>query len=63
MRLQIGDTVYDGSLSGMLSRVKKSLEQGEVLEGDMTGALKEKLSQVRAGVDVNQTGRRTAAGR
>ena len=57
VRLQIGDTVYDGSLSGMLRRVKKSLEQGDALEGDMTGALKEKLSQVRAGVDVYQTGR------
>ena len=57
VRLQIGDTVYDGSLSGMLKRVKKSLEQGDALEGDMTGALKEKLSQVRAGVDVYQTGR------
>ena len=57
VRLQIGDTVYDGSLSGMLSRVKKSLEEGDALEGDMTGALKEKLSQVRAGVDVYQTGR------
>ena len=57
VRLQIGDTVYDGSLSGMLKRVKKSLEQGDALEGDMTGALKEKLSQVRVGVDVYQTGR------
>ena len=57
VRLQIGDTVYDGSLSGMLRQVKKSLEQGDALEGDMTGALKEKLSQVRVGVDVYQTGR------
>ena len=57
VRLQIGDTVYDGSLSGMLRQVKKSLEQGDALEGDMTGALKEKLSQVRGGVDVYQTGR------
>lgn len=57
VRLQIGDTVVDGSLSGMLRQVKKSLEQGDALEGDMTGALKEKLSQVRAGVDVYQTGR------
>ena len=57
VRLQIGDTVYDGSLSGMLRRVKKSLEQGGALEGDMAGALKERLSQVRAGVDVYQTGR------
>lgn len=57
VRLQIGDTVYDGSLSGMLRQVKKSLEQGDALEGDITGALKEKLSQVRAGVDVYQTGR------
>ena len=57
VRLQIGDTVYDGSLSGMLKRVKKSLEEGDALEGDMAGALKEKLSQVRAGVDVYQTGR------
>ena len=57
VRLQIGDTVVDGSLSGMLRQVKKSLEQGDALEEDMTGALKEKLSQVRAGVDVYQTGR------
>ena len=57
VRLQIGDTVVDGSLSGMLRQVKKSLEQGDALEGDMTGALKEKLSQVRGGVDVYQTGR------
>ena len=57
VRLQIGDTVYDGSLSGMLKRVKKSLEEGDALEGDMAGALKEKLSRIRAGVDVYQTGR------
>ena len=57
VRLQIGDTVYDGSLSGMLHRVKKNLVEGDALEGDMTGALKEKLSQAHAGVDVFQTGR------
>lgn len=57
VRLQIGDTVYDGSLSGMLTRVKKSLLEGEALEGNMTQALKERLVQVDAGVDVYQTGR------
>ena len=57
VRLQIGDTVYDGSLAGMLKRVKKSLMEGEALDGDMTQALKGKLAQTKAGVDIYQTGR------
>ncbi len=57
VRLQIGDTVYDGSLSGMLKRVKKSLMEGEALEGDMTQALKEKIARTDASVDIYQSGR------
>ena len=57
MRLQVGDTVYDGSLSHMLERVRRSFVEGEALGGDMPGQMKERLAAAPADLDVFQTGK------
>ena len=58
LRVQIGDTVYDASLSHALERVREELA-GETLQGGVAEAVKEKLGAVAAEPDVFQTGRVT----
>ncbi|MBQ6465487.1 MAG: F0F1 ATP synthase subunit alpha [Oscillospiraceae bacterium] len=58
LRVQIGDTVYDASLSHALERVREELAS-EPLQGDVAAALQERLSAVTVEPDVFQTGRVT----
>ena len=55
VKIEIGDTVFDGSLEGQLRRAKDALAASG--EGDLTEELKEKLSQFEGGIKVYQTGR------
>ena len=55
--LQVGDTVYDGSLSGLLERARKSIAGADDGGDDALKALKEELSRVSAKPEVYQTGR------
>ncbi len=57
MKLQVGDTVYDGSLSHMLEKVRSSFAEGDSLEGDMIGEAMKRVDEVPVDVDVFQTGR------
>ena len=58
VRVQIGDTVYDGSLSHALKRAQAELAQ-EPLEGAVDDTMRERLSAVSTEPDVYQTGRVT----
>ena len=55
VKIEIGDTVFDGSLEGQLRRAKDALAASG--EGNLTEELKEKLSQLEGGMKVYQTGR------
>ncbi len=57
-RVQIGDTVYDATLTHTLQRVREELAQ-EPLQGEITSALRERLGEVSAEPDIYQTGRVT----
>ena len=57
LRLQIGDTVYDGSLSHMLERVRAAFVEGDSLEGDVFDAAMARMESVPLDTDVFQTGR------
>ena len=57
LRLQIGDTVYDGSLSHMLERMRAAFVEGDSLEGDVLNAARERVDQVALDTDVFQIGR------
>ena len=55
--LQVGDTVYDGSLAGLLERARKNIAAADDGGEDALRALREELSQVSAQPEVYQTGR------
>ena len=55
--LQLGDTVYDGSLAGLLERAKARIARAEDGGEDALAALRQELEQVSAAPDVYQTGR------
>ena len=55
VRVQIGDTVYDGTLSHALERVRGEIA-GEALQGDMGEALREKFAALSSEPEVYQTG-------
>jgi F-type H+-transporting ATPase subunit alpha len=55
--IEIGDTVFDGSLAGALRRAKQTLAAPTESEGDLSGEFKEKLSRIEGGMKVYQTGR------
>ena len=57
MVLQIGDTVYDGSLTGLLARAEKQIAAADEGEDDALAALRQALEQVSGRPDVYQTGR------
>ncbi len=56
IRMQLGDTVYDGSLASLLSRTKKSLTNADTADRELIQALREQLSQPPRAADVYQTG-------
>ena len=57
MKLQVGDTVYDGSLSHMLEKVRRSFSEGDSLEGDVIDEAIKRVDEIPVDVDVFQTGR------
>ena len=56
MRVQVGDTVYDGSISHMLSSLEKRLKHNDPIEGDMVDGLKAAAASASAETDIYQTG-------
>ena len=56
MRLQIGDTVYDGSLSHMLERIRRDFAEGDSLEGDVLAGIEKHVPEISLDMDVFQTG-------
>ena len=55
--LQIGDTVYDGSLAGLLERARKQIASADDQGADAVAALRRELEAVTARPEVYQTGR------
>ena len=55
VKIEIGDTVFDGSLEGQLRRAKDELASPG--EGDLTKELRERLARIEGGMKVYQTGR------
>ena len=55
--LQVGDTVYDGSLAGLLERARKNIAAADDGGEDALKALREELSHISAQPEVYQTGR------
>ena len=56
LRIETGDTVFDGSLSGMLGRAKKELASAAEGEEALVERLRDTLSRVEGGMDVYQIG-------
>ena len=54
--LQLGDTVYDGSIAGLLERAEKQISHADDLDKDLIEALKAELAKVNGEPDVYQTG-------
>ncbi|MCR5663776.1 MAG: F0F1 ATP synthase subunit alpha [Oscillospiraceae bacterium] len=55
--LRVGDTVYDGSVSHMLSKLRRGFDEGDTPEGELTGAVLRELLDAGADTDVYQVGR------
>jgi len=55
--LRVGDTLYDGTLSGMLDRLKRSLEEGDALGDDLKGELSKAIDSADTGIEMFQIGR------
>ena len=55
--LQVGDTVYDGSLAGLLERARGQIAAADDGGDDALAALRRELEQVSAEPEVYQTGR------
>ena len=55
--LQVGDTVYDGSLAGLLERARTRIAAADDAGEDALAALKKELEQVSARPEIYQTGR------
>ena len=56
MKLQVGDTVYDGSLSHMLETVRRGFAEGDSLEGDVIDGALRRVDEIGVDMDVFQTG-------
>ena len=56
LTIETGDTVFDGSLSGMLRRAKEELSSAGSAEGELSKALREKLGTIEGGMNVYQIG-------
>lgn len=59
--LQIGDTVFDGTIRNLLERSHEDIAGMEDLRGDFIECLKKALSDVDNGIDVYQIGHVTSA--
>ena len=57
MVLQLGDTVYDGSLAGLLERAQRQIAAADDGGEDALAALRRELEQVSCSPEVYQTGR------
>ena len=57
MVLQIGDTIYDGSLAGLLERARQQIAAADDGGEDALAALRRELEQVSGSPEVYQTGR------
>ena len=55
--LQVGDTVYDGSLSGLLERARQQIAAADDQGDNALAALRQELGRVTAEPEVYQTGR------
>ncbi len=55
-RLQVGDTVYDGSLAHRLNVIRNSIVSEAVPEGDVAEALRGRLSKEQSKLDAFQVG-------
>ena len=56
LRLQVGDTVYDGSLAHRLNAIRNSIVSEAVPEGDVAEALRGRLSKEQSKLDAFQVG-------
>ena len=56
LRLQVGDTVYDGSLAHRLNVIRNSIVSEAVPEGDVAEALRGRLSNEQSKLDAFQVG-------
>ena len=56
LRLQVGDTVYDGSLAHRLNVIRNSIVSEAVPEGDVAEALRGRLSKEQSKLDAFQVG-------
>jgi len=56
IRLQLGDTVYDGSVAGLLERTKNQLSAFDSTDQELIGALREELGKVNQDPEVYQIG-------
>ncbi len=57
MVLQVGDTVYDGSIASLLERARGQIARADDAGEDALAALQKELEQVSARPEVYQTGR------
>jgi len=57
IRLVVGDTVYDGSLAGMLERTCTEISECELLKDDFIAEFSEALASADTSIEVYQTGR------
>ena len=57
VRLQIGDTVFDGSILHILEKVYESVSSIEDVEGDYIELIKKALLEVDSTIDVYQSGK------
>ncbi len=62
MVLQLGDTVYDGSLAGMLERARQKIAAADDQGDDALAALRRELAGVSREPEVYQTGRVVSVG-
>ena len=58
--IEVGDTVFDGSLAGALRRAKAALSAPGEGEGDLSRELRDKLSRIERGMEVYQIGHVTS---
>ena len=56
LRLQVGDTVYDGSLAHRLNVIRNTIVSEAVPEGDVAEALRGRLSKEQSKLDAFQVG-------
>ena len=56
MRVQVGDTVYDGSIAHVLANLEKRLKHNDPIEGNMAEGLHAAAAAADVNADIYQTG-------